>query len=81
YLKLRELSISYKLPRKWFDACNWLNGVDLSIFGRNLLMWTPNQGIIDPDVTNYGNDLKSQFGEYYAAPSTRTFGASVKVVF
>ncbi|MGM9784755.1 MAG: SusC/RagA family TonB-linked outer membrane protein [Candidatus Cryptobacteroides sp.] len=81
YLKLRELSLTYQLPRKWFDSLGWLTGVDLSVFGRNLLMWTPNQGIIDPDVTNYGSDLTSQYGEYYAAPSTRTFGASVKVVF
>ena len=44
-------------------------------------MWTPNQGMIDPDTTNYGNDLTSQFGEYYASPSTRTFGGSIKIVF
>ena len=37
--------------------------------------------MIDPDTTNYGNDLTSQFGEYYASPSTRTFGGSIKIVF
>ena len=81
YFKLRELNLTYKLPRKWFSSLGWLTGIDLSIFGRNLLMWTPNQGMIDPDTTNYGNDLDSQFGEYYAAPSIRTFGGSIKVVF
>lgn len=81
YLKLREVNLSYRLPAKWFDTAKWIQGIDLSIFGRNLLMWTPNQGMIDPDTTNYGNDLTSQFGEYYAAPSTRTFGGSIKIVF
>lgn len=81
YVKLRELNLTYKLPRKWFSSLSWLTGIDLSLFGRNLLMWTPNQGIVDPDTTNYGNDLDSQFGEFYAAPSTRTFGGSIKIVF
>ena len=81
YLKLRELNITYKLPDKWFENVKWLSGAEVSLVGRNLLMWTPNQGLIDPDTTNYGNDLTSQFGEFYSAPSVRTFGGSVKIVF
>lgn len=81
YLKLRELNITYKLPSKWFANVNWLSGISVSLVGRNLLMWTPNQGVIDPDNTNYGNDLTSQYGEYYSAPSTRTFGGNIKIVF
>lgn len=81
YLKLREVNLTYRLPRKWFAGVKWLSGIDVSLVGRNLLMWTPNQGIIDPDMTNYGNDLTSQFGEYYSAPTTRTFGGSIKIIF
>lgn len=81
YLKLRELNLTYKLPRKWFANVSWLSGIDVSLVGRNLLMWTPKQGVIDPDVTNWGNDLGSQYGEYYATPSTRTFGGNIKIVF
>ena len=81
YLKLRELNVSYTLPEKWFEKVSWLSTVNVSLVGRNLLMWTPKQGLIDPDNTNYGNDLTSQYGEYYSAPSTRTIGGSVKIVF
>ena len=81
YLKLRELNLSYTLPEKWFEKISWLSTINVSIVGRNLLMWTPKQGLIDPDNTNYGNDLTSQYGEYFSAPSTRTFGGSVKIVF
>ena len=81
YLKLRELNLTYRMPAKWFEGLKWLSGVEASLVGRNLLMWTPKQGLIDPDTTNYGNDLTSQYGEYYSAPSVRTFGGSVKVVF
>ena len=81
YLKLRELNLTYKLPQKWFENVNWLSSINVSLVGRNLLMWTPKQGLIDPDTTNYGNDLTSEYGEYYSSPSTRTVGGSIKIVF
>jgi hypothetical protein len=81
YLKLREVNLTYRLPAKWFEGLKWLSGAEASVIGRNLLMWTPKQGLIDPDMTNYGNDLTSQFGEFYGAPSVRTFGGSLKVIF
>ena len=81
YVKLRELNISYTLPDKWFENVRWLSSINVSLVGRNLLMWTPKKGLVDPDNTNYGNDLTSQYGEYFSAPSTRTFGGSVKIVF
>ena len=81
YLKLREVNFTYRFPSKWFKDVKWISGASLSLIGRNLLMWTPSQGIVDPDATNYGNDLTSQFGEYYSAPSTRSFGGSVKITF
>lgn len=81
YLKLREITASYRLPAKWFASVNWLSTIEFGVFGRNLLMWTPKQGLIDPDMTNYGNDLTSLYGEYYSAPSTRNIGCNIKIVF
>lgn len=81
YLKLREITASYRFPTKWFDSINWLSTIEFGVFGRNLLMWTPKQGLIDPDMTNYGNDLTSLYGEYYSAPSTRNIGCNIKIVF
>lgn len=81
YVKLRELNLSYRFPVKWFKDISWLSTVEVALVGRNLLMWTPKQGLIDPDNTNYGNDITSQYGEYYSAPSTRTFGGNIKIVF
>ena len=43
-------------------------------------MWTPKKNnFVDPESTNYGNDLRSELGEFAAAPTTRTFGGGVKV--
>jgi TonB-linked SusC/RagA family outer membrane protein len=80
YIKFREMNLTCAFPKEWFPS--FISGLELSLVGRNLLLWTPKgQGFVDPDVTNYGNDLTSQFGEFYAAPSTRVFGGSLKIVF
>ena len=81
YIKLREVSASYRMPTEWFAGINWLSTIEIGVFGRNLLLWTPKQGIVDPDMTNYGNDLTSLYGEYYSAPSTRNIGCNLKIVF
>ena len=81
YIKLREINLTYRMPERWFQNVNWISSVAIGLVGRNLLMWTPKQGLIDPDNTNYGNDLTSQYGEYYSAPSVRTVGANLKLVF
>ncbi len=80
FLKLRDVNLTYKLPKAWFESLP-VSDASISLVGRNLLMWTPDQGVIDPEVTNYGNDLTSEFGEFYAAPSVRTFGGSIKLTF
>ncbi|MDR3328733.1 MAG: SusC/RagA family TonB-linked outer membrane protein [Prevotellaceae bacterium] len=81
FLKLRELAITYALPQKWFENI-FVGGVEVSAIGRNLFMWTaPGNNYIDPETTNYGNDLDSELGEFMAAPSIRTFGGSIRITF
>jgi TonB-linked SusC/RagA family outer membrane protein len=81
YLKLRELSVSYNLPNKVLSK-TFIKDVQLSIIGKNLFMWTPKtNNFVDPDISNYGNDLSSNFGEFSAAPSVRNIGGSVKLNF
>lgn len=81
YLKLRELTLSYSLPKGLLKETPFTQ-VQLSLIGRNLFMWTPKKNnYVDPEGTNYGNDILSEIGEFGAAPTNRTFGGGVKVVF
>jgi hypothetical protein len=81
YVKLRELSVSYALPKSLFLKTP-ISGLEVSIIGRNLFMWTAaNNNYVDPENTNYGNDIDSEFGEFMAAPSVRTFGGALKITF
>ena len=81
FVKLRDVVLTWNVPAKWINK-TFLTGASLSVFGRNLLMWTPDSNtFVDPEATSFGNDLESQFGEYGANPSTRTFGFNVKLSF
>lgn len=81
YLKMRELSLSYVFP-KGLIAKTPFEGLEVSLVGRNLLMWTPSSNnFVDPEATNFGNELLSDFGEFSAGPSSRFFGGNIKITF
>ncbi|NDP21790.1 MAG: SusC/RagA family TonB-linked outer membrane protein [Paludibacter sp.] len=81
YIKLREVTLSYTLPKRLFTN-SALTSIEVSFIGRNLLMWTPQENnFVDPEATNYGNDLLSDFGEFSAGPTMRNIGGSIKVIF
>ena len=81
YVKLRELSVTYEFPKKWL-AKTPVSQLQVSFIGRNLFMRTAKKNnYVDPEGSNYGNDIYSEIGEFAAAPTTRNIGGGIKVVF
>ncbi len=81
YVKLRNVILSWQMPTKWFAKC-FITGVNLSVFGNNLFLWTPKSNtFIDPETSTFGNDLDGNYGEFSANPSSRKFGFNVQVKF
>ena len=81
FVKLRNVSLSWDIPKSWL-ANTFLTSVRLSLFGSNLLCWTPSDNtFIDPETSSFGNDIKGNFGEFSANPSSRKFGFNVQVKF
>ena len=79
-VKLRELALNYRLPNRLFNK--YISGLEVGIVGRNLFLWTSDKNnFVDPESTNYGNDLNSELGEFGAMPTTRNFGGSLKIIF
>jgi TonB-linked SusC/RagA family outer membrane protein len=80
YIKLREISLSYNLPTKWFDKTPF-GGVAIGLFGNNLFLWTPKENkYTDPEINASGNGNVQGF-EYTSIPSQRNFGFNIKVNF
>jgi TonB-linked SusC/RagA family outer membrane protein len=83
FVKLREVSLSYNLPAKLISGTPF-SGVDVSVIGRNLLLWTPaSNTFVDPESTTFGDEkgLGADYGEYGATPTTRSLGFSVRLSF
>jgi hypothetical protein len=82
YFKLRELALTYDFPK---SICTklYMQKLSLSLIGHNLFLITPkSQNYVDPETSNLGNDIDSEFGEMnYGTISTRSYGVNLKVVF
>jgi hypothetical protein len=78
-IRLRELSIGYTFPKKWLVGMPFIQGIDLSLIGRNLF-FLKNNAPYDPDGTlSVGNSLQGV--DAFGMPSTRSFGFNFKVNF
>jgi outer membrane receptor protein involved in Fe transport len=79
YTKLRNITLTYDLPKKWIGP---LTGVNISAFVNNAFVWTAADNYyIDPEASTVGSDLSGTFGELYANPASRVFGCNIKVTF
>ena len=78
-VRLRELSLSYRLPIKWIEKLKVLQEVQLSFVGRNLF-FIYKKAPFDPDlVLSTGND--NQGIEVFGMPTTRSLGFSIQCKF
>ncbi|MEY2923951.1 MAG: hypothetical protein RLZZ337_491 [Bacteroidota bacterium] len=78
FVKLRELSLSYTFPTSVIEKLPF-HGLSFSLVGRNLLLWTPvDNQFVDPEVTTFGNGISSEFGEFSANPTTRSYGFALR---
>ncbi len=78
-LRLREVSLSYNLPKQWLQKTKVLKDVQLAFVARNLC-FLYKKAPFDPDlVLSTGND--NQGIEVFGMPTTRSLGFSVKCEF
>lgn len=56
HIRLRELMLIYSIPKKFLGK-SFLKGVQLSVQGRNLWIWTSGNQGIDPDFIPYEGQL------------------------
>ena len=79
YVKLRQISIGYTLPRKFIEN-SVVKSLKVSIVGRNLLILHKNTPHIDPETgfsASNGNQGQ-EFGQY---PSSRNIGFNINMRF
>ena len=81
YVKLRELSLSYTMPKSTLSkfASGFIKDAKLSVIGRNLLTFTNYTGF-DPEVgTTNGTQIYAY--DFMGYPNFRSFSASLELKF
>ena len=79
YVKLREVAITYALPKKFVQGAK-LQGIDLSLSGRNLWIIHKDLPYADPEQGQAAGNASIGF-QNGAYPSVRTANFIVKVRF
>ncbi|MCD8540879.1 MAG: TonB-dependent receptor, partial [Leadbetterella sp.] len=77
WAKLRELNLTYSLPGSFVKKTGFLQGLDVSLIGRNLFyLFTTLPDNMNPEAINgIGNGNGFQWSQY---PGTRDLGFSIK---
>lgn len=78
FIKLREVSLGYALPKNWFKKAG-IQEINLSLVGRNLAYLLKNVPHIDPDHAISTSNIQGLEGA--AAPSTRSIGFNLHLRF
>jgi len=78
WTRLREINISYSLPKSFVSKLN-LTNIEIGLSGQNLLLWTNFPGV-DPDLnltgTSNGRGL-----DYFTNPGVKSFLVNFRVQF
>ncbi len=81
YLKLREVELSYTLPRKFLNK-TFVDNARLGVYGKNLWYWLPSENkYADPEVNGPALTGNAQGIETTQTPSSRSLGVNLLLSF
>lgn len=80
FLKVREISLSYKLPQSLVEHLGPMEDANLVLSGRNLFTFTNYSGL-DPEVSNFGRQSIARNIDVAPYPPSRSFWFSVDASF
>lgn len=78
YIKWRELSVTYNVPKKWARAFGG-DRLGITLSGRNLATWTKYTGI-DPEVNGQGEANFAQ-RDFLSLPALRSYNIRLNLGF
>jgi TonB-dependent SusC/RagA subfamily outer membrane receptor len=76
FVKLRELAVTYTLPKRLLSQLSPLRTLQIGVSGRNLLTLTHYSGL-DPEVSNFGNQPIGRNYDVGPYPPSRSYWLSI----
>jgi len=79
-LKIREMSLNYKLPSKFLNKSS-VHAFSIGVIARNYFTWLPSENrFSDPEFNNTNNNAIG-IGGYLQSPPTKSLGINVNIEF
>ena len=81
FWKMRELSLSYDLPKSVISNIKFVKAATISVQGRNLFLWAPKSNIYtDPEYSAFDSESNAiGFTSLSQTPPGRFYGLSLSV--
>src|SRR5690606_41088406 len=81
YIAIRELRLSYQLPKTWFGTQKFISGASLAVYGRNLGYFERHTDGFSPEnaATNVNSGTLGM--EQHSLPMMRNIGIDVSIRF
>ena len=76
FIKLRQVSIGYSVPKTVMGKISFLEGIDVAFVARNLAILMRKSDNIDPE-SSFGSNVRYYGIEGTSLPSARSFGLNV----
>ncbi|SEW49691.1 SusC/RagA family TonB-linked outer membrane protein [Chitinophaga arvensicola] len=83
WMRLRSVSLSWSLPRPWFNSARWLKDATITATGTNLLLFTNYSGM-DPETSSAGAGVLGSGSsgiDYCGVPATAGFAIGLNLKF
>jgi hypothetical protein len=81
YLKLREVELSYTIPKKYLSK-TFIANARLALYGKNLWYWLPNENkYADPEINGPALTGNAVGVETTQTPSSRSMGINLLLSF
>jgi hypothetical protein len=84
FLKLRELYMTYQLPKRWLENSKVIKRASVSFIANNVaLLWVDksNHMRIDPETGGVSSDTRGMGFEQASVPGSRSFGLKLNLTF
>ena len=82
FVKIREITLGYDLPRAFSSVlfAGHASNARIELSGRNLKTWTKYTGL-DPEVSNFGNQPLGRFQDVTPYPPSRQYYFTINTTF
>jgi hypothetical protein len=90
FIKLREISLSYQVPRSIINRMHKIQDISVSLYSLNIMLWTKNKAGLDPERAfqaeastegRRGTQFKQGIERYNLEPWVTPIGFKIDVTF